>query len=88
MDGPIHGATLHVLPGCKAAYQAANVWNDFSNITEDAVPSDIKVNKTPVQCIKSRYALDGRLSSNRKGITIISMEDGSVKKVLKSEITL
>jgi hypothetical protein len=86
MDGPIHGATLHVLAGCKAAYQAANVWKDFSNIVEDAVPSDIKVNKTPVQSIKSRYALDGRLSFNRKGITIIIMEDGSVKKVLKPEI--
>ena len=83
MDGPIYGATLHVLPGCKAAYQTANVWKSFSNIVEDAVPADITSNYKSVQRIKSRYTLDGRLSSNRKGITIISMEDGSVKKALK-----
>ena len=34
MDGPIHGATLHVLQGCKAAYQTANVWKKFSNIDD------------------------------------------------------
>lgn len=82
MDGIIYGATLHVVPGCKAAYQAANVWKDFSNIVEDAVPADIKSNYKPVQSIKSRYTLDGRFSSKQKGVTILRMDDGSVKKTL------
>ena len=81
-DGLVYGATLHVLPGCKAAYQAANVWKNFSNIVEDAVPAGIKTNCKPVQRIKSRYTLDGRYSSNDKVITIIRMGDGSVKKIL------
>lgn len=80
MDGPIHGATLHVLQGCKAAYQTANVWKKFSNIVEDAVPASIKPNYKPIQGIKARYTLDGRFSSNDKWITIIRMDDGSVKK--------
>ena len=81
MNGPIHGATLHVLSGCKAAYQTANVWKNFSNIVEDAVPADIKLNNIPVQSIRSRYTLDGRLSSSDKGITIIRLGNGSVKKI-------
>lgn len=81
MDGPIHGATLHVLPGCKVAYQAANVWKNFSNIVEDAVPASIKLNNNSVPCIKTRYTLDGRLSSSEKGITIIRLGNGSVKKI-------
>ena len=81
-DGLVYGATLHVLPGCKAAYQAANVWKNFLNIVEDAVPAGIKTICKPVQRIKSRYTLDGRFSSNDKGITIIRMGDGSVKKIL------
>jgi len=85
-DGLVYGATLHVLPGCKAAYQAANVWKYFSKIVEDAVPADIKSNYKPAQRIKSRYTLDGRFGSNDKGITIIRMDDGSVKKVLLTEI--
>ena len=82
VNGPIYGATLHVLPGCKAAYQTANVWKDFSNIVEDAVPADIRTNDKPVQSIKSRYTLDGRLSSRQKGIIILRMNDGSIKKAL------
>lgn len=82
MDGPVYNATLHVLPGCKAAYQAANVWKSFSNIVEDAVPAGIKSNYKPAKKINSRYTLDGRFGANDKGITIIRMEDGSAKKIL------
>lgn len=82
VDGLVYGATLHVLPGCKPVYQAANVWKNFSNIVEDATPAGIISNHKPVQGIKARYTLDGRFSSNDKGITIIRMDDGSVKKIL------
>lgn len=33
---PVENITLHVLPGCKAAYEAADIWKDFT-IVEDAV---------------------------------------------------
>ncbi len=31
-----YGGTLHVLPGCKAAYEADEPWNKFRKIVEDA----------------------------------------------------
>ena len=83
-EGLVHGATLHVLPGCKTAYQAANVWQKFSNIVEDAVPASIKINRVTFHNIKSRYTLDGCFSYSDKGITIIRLDDGSVKKILKA----
>jgi len=81
-DGLIYGATLHVLPGCKPVYQAANIWKNFLNIVEDATPAGIKSNHKPAQRIKTHHTLDGHFSSNDKGITIICMDDGSVKKIL------
>ncbi len=37
--GKYEGVTLHVLPGCKAAYESAAVWKDFQ-IVDDAVDTE------------------------------------------------
>ena len=81
-DGLVYDATLHVLPGCKSAYQAANIWKNFSNILEDAVSTDMNIRRKPAPSFNTRYTLEGRLSTNNKGIILIRLDDGSVKKIL------
>lgn len=81
-EGLVYDATLHVLIGCKSAYQAANVWKNFSNILEDAVSTDMNIRRKPAPSFNTRYTLEGRLSTNNKGIILIRLDDGSVKKIL------
>ena len=38
--------------------------------------------RKPAPGINARYTLDGRLCTNNKGITLIRLDDGSVKKIL------
>lgn len=33
--------TLHVLPGCKAAYEASDVWKDFTIVEDAEIPTEI-----------------------------------------------
>lgn len=68
-------ATLHVLPGCKAAYEAAN-WDEYFNIVEDAAaPTGIEaVQNTQTKVNSSAaYNLSGQhVSANAKGLVIIN----------------
>ena len=79
--------TLHVLPGCKSAYQAAKYWKEFT-IFEDAVAPD-GVEETPCQKengdIHVVEILDingNRLPAQRPGINILRMSDGNTRKVV------
>ena len=71
--------TLYVPQESLDAYKSAARWKDFFNITtgiKDAV-------KTSSATEEARYSADGtRLASPQKGINIIRMSDGTVKKVL------
>ncbi len=71
--------TLYVPQESLDAYKSAARWKDFFNITtgiKDAV-------KTSSATEEARYSADGtRLVSPQKGINIIRMSDGTVKKVL------
>ena len=72
--------TLYVSQESIDAYKSAAQWKDFFNIT-----TDIKnVSNTSSSATESvRYSTDGtRLASPQKGINIIRMSDGTVKKVL------
>lgn len=51
--------TLHVLPGCKAAYEAANYWKNFT-IVEDATSTIVNVN-AKTNTVGTKYTLDGRI---------------------------
>ena len=74
--------TLYVPKGCKEDYQKAEEWKEFKNIVEfDATGVEQK------QAVKStttrRYSINGnKLDAPQKGINIIHMNDGSVKKVI------
>ena len=61
--------TLHVLPGCKAAYKAANYWKNFT-IVEDANGSGT----TEVADVEAdngmkdgKYLIDGKVVIVRNG---------------------
>ena len=66
-----YSATLHVPTGCKAAYQVADYWKNFTNIVEE----DLSGIKTPVVSHEEEnapyYDLQGRkVEHPSKGIYI------------------
>lgn len=78
---------LYVPKGCKAAYESADVWKNFWNVIEleqDFNTLDIKTyNETSGEIEVSRYSVDGkRINAPQKGINIIKLSDGTVKKVV------
>lgn len=79
---PVCTATLHVLPGCKAAYESATGWNAFREIVEDAQLSGITSAATTASPVVRSYSLDGRRATSQPGITIRQRSDGTVEKVL------
>ena len=63
--------TLHVLPGCKAAYEAADEWNRFT-IVEDAV--DLAMETTGISNVitdkilkDGKYVVDGKIIIVKNG---------------------
>ena len=79
-------ATLYVPQGTKAKYEATAAWNLFSKIEEmgdspDAMDATIRDHGVAVE--SSRYSLDGHsLSSPSKGLNIVRMSDGTVRKTV------
>ena len=72
--------TLYVPQESLDAYKSAAVWKDFFNITT-GIKDAAKSSATATE--EARYSTDGtRLASPQKGINIIRMSDGTVKKVL------
>lgn len=76
-------ATLYVPKGTKELYMSCKGWNIFFNITDDEVPNNIDVlyanDTTP-----SIYDLKGQKKSTiSKGINIIRLSDGAVRKIFK-----
>lgn len=75
----MHECTLYVPEGSINAYKSAQQWNAFYNIE-----TGIKTVPTSASAIEvERYTTGGmRIASPQKGINIIKMSDGTVKKVL------
>ncbi len=73
-------SSLVVPDGSLFAYSQADVWRNFSNITEVSGIEDVKVDATEVEEVV-RYDIDGRLLTEpTPGINIIKMSDGSTRK--------
>ena len=74
MDGNCFNdnVTIHVLPGCKAKYEAANYWQDY-NIVEDATTGIDVVKSTPtISSDKIFYISGQQLNKTKKGVHIIN----------------
>ena len=64
--------TLHVLPGCKAAYEAAEYWKNFT-IVEDATTNINVVENPTTNSFGKIFSVSGQLlNSPKKGINIIN----------------
>ena len=88
IETPIENATLHVPAALVETYKNSSPWSGFGKIValtdDDPKPTDVQTlpkeeNTTP----SAIYALDGRLISKpQRGVNIIRMRDGSVRKVI------
>ena len=71
-DKPIaEEAVLHVMPGCRDAYQNAEGWKDFKSIVEDAASTTSITTATP-KVSSATYDLQGRClpATPRRGLYI------------------
>ena len=74
--------TLHVLKGSKEVYESAEVWKRFKSIEEDAETTGVEPTKVAVG-IANQYSINGQRSDGSRGIIIIRMSDGTIKKTVK-----
>ena len=73
------GKPLHVLPGCKAAYEAAEYWKDFT-IIEDATTGIDAVEGPATISSDKIFSISGqRLDKAAKGVNIINGKKVLVK---------
>ncbi len=65
-------ATIHVLAGCKASYESAEFWKDFT-ILEDAVTGINAVNGSAMISADKIFSISGqRLDKTVNGVNIIN----------------
>lgn len=76
--------TLEVPPGTIELYRAAKGWRHFDNIVETVVDDIPEIESSPGYAKEvKRFSLEGQpLCSPQRGLNIIRMDDGSVRKVL------
>ena len=84
---PIGEATLHVPAGSISDYEDAAPWNGFGSIVpltdNDPVPTGIKNISNNLTAAGQYFAIDGKhTATSRRGVNIIRMDDGTVRKVL------
>jgi len=83
-DDYFTAATLYVPMGTKEKYLATYAWNLFGeNIVEMEAPTDIKSARNERTEKTENYDLQGRrLDTPKKGLNIIRMSDGTIRKVM------
>lgn len=78
--------TLYVPVGTAYKYRGAEGWKEFYRI-EDGIPAGIEdvyaePSEREPEVSTARYNMNGQLiSTSQKGVNILRMSDGSVKKV-------
>ena len=77
-----NNATLHVPKGTIDKYKATEGWKDFLFI-EESLSTNINSVKEVQLTEAERYTIDGkRISKPRRGLNIIKMSDGTIKKCI------
>lgn len=74
-------ATLYVPAGTARKYEAADGWKGFF-IINDGIPASVTLPVLDTEVIE-RYSIDGKqIETPKRGINIVKMNNGKVKKVL------
>lgn len=84
-DSSYEDATLHVPEENIDEYKDSEPWNKFKNI-EGITPTNIQKISSRNEIVQSfnHYSLDGRkMSQSEKGLNIIKMTDGAIRKIMK-----
>ena len=77
-------AVLYVPTGTKDKYMSTDYWNLFKNIVEYDVTSVDRVDSAVAPVEVARYNVSGqRMSSAEKGLGIVKMSDGTVRKIFR-----
>ena len=83
---PVKSATLHVPASALEAYKTTQPWSDFGSIvplTDDEIDAVEDVQAEGIAAETDCYDLEGhRTTAPQRGINIIRMSDGTVRKVL------
>ena len=76
-------STLYVPQGMARKYRVAEGWKKFYWI-EDGIPAAIELPDNTEEATETeRYTLDGKqITMPQRGINVVKMSDGTVKKVL------
>ena len=82
--GSYYNATLYVPEGTAYKYRAKEGWKEFKNIVEgDPTSIALPDNYTSDATETERYDINGkRIATPHRGINVVKMSDGTVKKVL------
>ena len=76
-------ATLYVPSGTKAKYEATDGWRDFKNIVQnDLLKIDDGQFVDTGNDIVNFYDLNGHRITSPRGVNIVRLKDGTVRKVL------
>mgnify|MGYP006873233086 CR=1 FL=1 len=79
-------ATLYVPKGTKGKYETTPSWNEFKTIIElddETTSVEAIANGGSEATVTERYALGGQwVSGQQRGLNIVRMSDGTVRKVL------
>ena len=77
-------AVLYVPTGTKDKYMSTDYWNLFKNIVEYDVTSVDRVDSAVAPVEVARYNVScQRMSSAEKGLGIVKMSDGTVRKIFR-----
>jgi hypothetical protein len=85
--GKFTSATLYIPKGTKEKYEAAPAWNKFQNIVEmDEIPTyveNVTSHSRKESTMSEFYSIGGRRqNASQRGLNIIRMSDGTVRKVM------
>ena len=80
-SGISSNVTLHVPLGCKQVYMDSPVWNEFTNIVDDAQTGILNIHDDSKNRPIGIWSINGQ-KGQRRGLNIIRYSDGTIRKTM------